>query len=444
MIQDALKKTIAEALVAAGASQQNGALKIVLEHPAEIIHGDYSTSVALAYAKELKMAPRAVAEKVAAHLNAILADKKQKKAAGLESVETIEIAGPGFINIRLSRSFFADEVLHIIKKGGKFGANQSLKGKKIVIDYTNPNPFKVFHIGHLMANAIGEALSRIIEAQGAHVTRLNYQGDVGLHIAKTIWGMLQNEAAFPKEDATLEDMINYMSAAYVAGSAAFDEAEKDPSKKAVKDEIVVINKMLFEKSNPKLMKIYDWGKKVSLLKFETIYQKLGTKFDHYFFESEVAEDGMLIVKDFLKRGVFSESEGAIVFKGEPYGLHTRVFITSAGLPTYEGKEVGVTRVKFDRFNPDLSIVVTGNEQNDYFKVVTKALSLMFPYMEGKMKHIGHGMMRLAVEGGGSKKIGSRKGNAITGESLIDDVSVMVREKMSDRNLEGAEKEQAII
>ncbi|MEY2664812.1 MAG: hypothetical protein RIT04_620 [Candidatus Parcubacteria bacterium] len=432
MIQDRLKTAITEALMAIGVVSP----KVTLEHPADIAHGDYSTSVALAYSRELKLAPRIIADKIVAHLTTLK----------LDDVAAIEIAGPGFINIRLTRSFFSNEIVRILKEGKNFGTNTTLKGKKIVIDYTNPNPFKVFHIGHLMANAIGEALSRIIEAHGAEVVRVNYQGDVGLHVAKAMWGMLQKESEFPKDDATLEDMINYISKAYVVGAAAYEGDGGSGANKTAKEEIIIINKMIFDRSNPKLMKMYEWGRKVSLLNFEVIYRKLGTKFDHYFFESEVAADGVAIVQDFLKRGVFTDSEGAIVFKGEPYGLHTRVFITSQNLPTYEAKEVGLTRLKFDRFNPDMSIVVTANEQNDYFRVVLKALSIMFPYMAGKMKHVNHGMLRLSTGDGASMKMGSRKGNVITGESLLSDVSALALEKMKDRDFGAQEsaKNQAII
>jgi arginyl-tRNA synthetase len=434
MIQDILKQAIAEALMeifteagivpTGGSVEKSQPLKVTLEHPAEISHGDYSTNVALAYSKELKMQPRIIAEKLVAHLADHFGIGPNPKK-GFEDITAIEIAGPGFINIKLTPNFFRNQIMHIIKEGEDFGRNRRLKGQKIVIEYTNPNPFKVFHIGHLMTNAIGEALCRVFESNGANVVRVNYQGDVGLHVAKAVWGMLQDEANFPKDAASLEDMIAYISRSYVVGANA--ESQED------KEAIALINKMIFDRSNPKLMKIYNWGRKVSLLNFEVIYKKLGTKFDHYFFESEVAKDGLAIVRDFEKRGVFTESEGAVVFKGEPYGLHTRVFITSAGLPTYETKEVGLTRIKFDKFNPDMSIVVTANEQNDYFRVTSKALTVMFPYMAGKMKHISHGMLRLATEDGGSMKMGSRKGNAVTGESLLADVAEIAQEKMTGRD-----------
>jgi arginyl-tRNA synthetase len=165
--------------------------------------------------------------------------------------------------------------------------------------------------------------------------------------------------------------------------------------------------------------------------FETIYKKLGTKFVHYFFESEVADEGIRIVKEFLKKDVFEMSDGAIVFKGEEFGLHTRVFINSQGLPTYEAKELGLNQRKFE-VEPDLSesVIVTANEQSDYFKVLLKVFSLVYPNIASKTKHFSHGMMRFA-----SGKMSSRKGNVIAAETLIGDIEALIAEKIKDRGFD---------
>jgi arginyl-tRNA synthetase len=135
--------------------------------------------------------------------------------------------------------------------------------------------------------------------------------------------------------------------------------------------------------------------------------------------------------------VFEESNGAIVFRAEKYDpkLHTRVFITQAGLPTYETKELGVTEEKFKtKPDLDLSIVITATEQMEYMKVVAKAISIIHPDYESKMKHITHGMMRL-VDG----KMSSRKGNILTGESLIRDTVFLVGERLKEQDWSEEEK-----
>ena len=119
-----------------------------------------------------------------------------------------------------------------------------------------------------------------------------------------------------------------------------------------------------------------------------------------------------------------------MFPGEKYGLHTRVFVNSMGLPTYEAKELGLAKKKFDRFPYDLSVIVTANEINEYFKVLLKALELIYPDLAKKTEHVGHGMLKLKYG-----KMSSRTGNVVSGEGLIEDVSLEIRKKMesSEKN-----------
>src|SRR3989344_1732256 len=156
---------------------------IVLEHPDDSENGDYSTNVAMAVAKSVKANPKDLAKKIVKQISRLNTDKNIKK---------VEVAGAGFINFHLSRQFFGQSVEAILNQGENVGKNGLLSGKKIMIEYTDPNPFKPFHIGHLMTNAIGESVARILEHSGAEVSRANYQGDVGLHVAKAIYGLLKN------------------------------------------------------------------------------------------------------------------------------------------------------------------------------------------------------------------------------------------------------------
>jgi arginyl-tRNA synthetase len=418
-----LSTDISTALSTAAEKAGISGAKVKLEHPEVISHGDFASNIAMAHAKALKMNPRELAEKIVVEFKKI-----QPK-----EVESIDIAGPGFINIKLKDEVFAKEILAIDEGYGKGTRG---KGKRVMVEYTDPNPFKIFHIGHLMANAVGESLSRLVEFSGAEVLRANYYGDVGLHVAKTLWGILKNKEKFPGEKDELISRIQYLGEMYVLGTEAYDTDEN------AKKEIVEINKKVFEKSDKEINTFYDLGKKWSLEYFETIYKKLGTKFDYYFPESEVADDGVKTVQEFLQKGVFEKSEGAIVFPGEKHGVHTRVFINSQGLPTYEAKELGLAKKKF-KVEPGLSesITITANEQSDYFKVLLKALSLMYPELSPKIVHKSHGILRFA-EG----KMSSRKGNVIAAETLIGDVEAAVEEKMKDRNFtpdEHAETRQDI-
>ena len=114
--------------------------------------------------------------------------------------------------------------------------------------------------------------------------------------------------------------------------------------------------------------LHEQGRQWSLDYFETIYARLGTKFEDYYFESEAGPKGIDLVKQYLAI-VFEESNGAVIFPGEKYGLHTRVFINSLGLPTYEAKELGLAVTKHEDYAFDTSIVITGNEIDEYFRVL---------------------------------------------------------------------------
>ncbi len=379
-----------------------------LEHPADFAHGDYATNAALVAAKKVGKNPRAVADELVRYI-------VQKKP---ETVAKVEVAGPGFINFHLSKEFFTESISRAVTLGERWGKNDALSGVRAVVEYTDPNPFKEFHIGHLVPNTVGESISRLLAFSGAEVKRANYQGDVGLHVAKAVWGLMRSN--------TLPTTAAELGKAYAAGASAYD------SDAGAKEEIVGINKKIYERSDARVNELYDAGRKLSLDYFETVYRTLGTSFDLYFFESEAGPVGSGIVREHTGT-IFTESDGAVVFRGEDHGLHTRVFITSEGLPTYEAKELGLAKMKSDRSPHDLSVVVTGNEIAEYFKVLLAAMKGVFPELAEKTKHVPHGMLRLA---GG--KMSSRTGNVIPAVDLIREVAKAAGEKMRASSVVDAE------
>lgn len=391
-----------------GALQKSGVSDPVpvLEHPSELSHGDYATSAALQYAKQLGKNPRALAEELVAAMGRV------------EDVEKIDIAGPGFINFHLSGNALASSIGDAVEVE-RWGANKTLEGKRVLVEYTQPNPFKEFHIGHLMSNAIGESIARLFEFSGAEVKRANYQGDVGPHVAKAIWGLLQISPAGIDSAAAL-------GTAYATGAKAY---ESDENVKAAIDEI---NQKVYDKLDPKINEIYEEGRQVSLDHFEKLYAILGTKFDFYFFESVTAPKGLELVKAHIE--IFEQSDGAVVYRGEQDGLHTRVFITSRGLPTYETKDLGLAVLKSETWSFDESYTVTASEQLEYFRVMLAVLAKILPDVAQKTRHITHGMMRLTTG-----KMSSRTGDVITGESLLNDLIGSAKERAKESRAEDHEK-----
>jgi arginyl-tRNA synthetase len=404
-ITEKLTKLLEKASEKAGISDA----AVLLEHPQELSFGDYSCNVAMRYAKGMGKNPKELAEEIASNLEQS------------ELVERTEIAGPGFINFYLSDSFFGDAVGEVLKEGDDYGKNKNGKGQKAIVEYTDPNPFKLLHIGHLMSNTIGEAFSRLVEFSGYETKRANYQGDVGMHVAKSLWGLIDMGLDKIPYESTLPDQVAYLGKAYAHGSTVY---KKGSNEKEVKE----INKSVYDKSNEEINKLYNWGRQVSLDYFETQYEMLGTKFDYYFFESESGIFGKELVLEFLKKGVFEESDGAVIFDGEKHGLHKRVFLNSEKLPTYEAKELGLAKLKKDKFNYDLSIIITGNEIDEYFKVLLKAMSLVFPELAEKTFHRSHGMMKLPTG-----KMSSRTGDVVAASDLIDLIKEKVKERIKEKD-----------
>ncbi|MFA5751354.1 MAG: arginine--tRNA ligase [Candidatus Paceibacterota bacterium] len=390
-----------------------------VEHPENLKNGDYSTNVAMICWKKFETIKSKPSRMEVAD---VIGGKIQNKSKFFE----IKASEPGFINFYLKKDFFQKSIFEIVNDEN-YGKNDILSGKKVMIEYTQPNPFKPFHIGHLMSNTIGESISRLVEFSGAKTVRANYQGDIGLHVGKAIWGLLQKGK--PNESLSISEQAKYIGECYSFASNEYETNEK------IKEEIDAINIKVYEKSDEKINELYEWGRKITLDAFEIIYKTLGTKFDYYFFESEMAPIGEKIVKENTGK-VFEESDGAIVFKAEKYDpkLHTRVFITKNGLPTYETKEIGLALTKYEKENPDISITVTATEQGEYMKVVRKAIENINQNIASRMKHITHGMMRFATG-----KMSSRKGNIITGESLILNIKNLILEKIKERDFTESEK-----
>jgi arginyl-tRNA synthetase len=406
---------------------------IEVQVPVSLEHGDYSTNIAMQLAKELKDSPPNIAHKIDEYLDG---DESLK-----EYVSNIEVVAPGFINFTLNQEYLSTVLNEALKD--EFGRNDVLKGKRVILEYTDPNPFKILHVGHLFTNMIGESLARLYEASGAEVKRANYQGDLGLHVAKSLWGLekLLEQKGMTFDELAKKDLVervNFLGEAYLFGAAEYKK--EDP---ATVEDINNINYIPFNlvdsevfpdiKDSVKgrdLERMYKEGRDWCLEYFERIYKRMGTKFDYYFFESEVSREGYKIVLDAVEKGIFIKDDGAIIFRGEEYdpSLHTRVFVNKHGLPTYDAKDLALPILKNEKFDYDESIIITGSEQGPYFKVVLKALEQLNSELSSATKHIGHGLI-LAGDG---KKMASRSGGAASAEWLLDETKKRVMEKMGEK------------
>jgi len=376
-----------------------------IERPKSYSHGDYTVNLGFVLAKSLGKSPADINVQIVQDLV-------------IDGVESVDIVG-GYINFHIAVDHRLDILRNVMQLEGSYGRSDLYTGQKIMVEYTDPNPFKVFHIGHLMPNVIGESIAGLLEFSGADVVRANYQGDIGRHVAMALWGMQQNIKMMPLESDSLKEKVAYLGTCYAEGSRAFEDND------VAKKRIIEINKAIYERSDDVLNDLYTRGRAWSLEKFEEIYKLLGTTFDEYFFESETWKRGKLLVEQNTP-DIFQISDGAVIFDGERYDLHKRVFVNSAGLTTYEAKDLGLIFEKRARHDCDRYIMVTAIEQGPYFQVVFKAIEEVESVFVGKLENVAHGLLQLKTG-----KMSSRTGNVISGEDLLYEARTIAAKKTNE-------------
>ena len=401
-MRDTLQKKIASICQ----DQFDVQIEPVLTRPEEQF-GDYATNVAMQLAGKLGNppagGPRGIANQLA------------EKLSKLDGVQKVEVAGPGFINITLTDEALINSLKSDVQRSDL--CTKSLAGKKVLVEYSDPNPFKPLHAGHLYTTLVGDVLARLVENAGAETIRLNFGGDVGRHVGISMWKIidefggedLEAVKAIPKDS-----LAAWMGKMYSEGTAAFEE--NDSVKEAVKDASKKVYAVHAQNDHESAFaQIYWYLREQSYEFFTQLYASLQVEqFDRYIPESEVSAVGFDAVTQHIG-DVFTKSDGAVIFDGEKYGLHTRVFINNEGLPTYEAKDVGLSLTKWQDYKPDESIIITANEQKQYMEVVIKAIEQFEPEAARVTKHLTHGFVKLT----GGVKMSSRKGNILSANDILE-------------------------
>lgn len=354
--------------------------------------GDFATNVALQLAKPLGKNPREIAEEIAAKLRAD------------ERFSEVSVAGPGFINVKLSDQAVLEslKVRPVTKRAGKTA----------VIETNCPNPFKAMHIGHALNAITADTMANLLAVDGAQVHRVSYHGDVGTHVGKSMWAILREiDGDASKLDEIPADQRNqFMSRMYVEGAQA---AKESPEAKAEIDELA---KQSFVLDDPLYKKVYETCKQWSFDEIDANVARLGNvPIERRYVESETEEPGKKLIKEKTPE-VFTKSDGAYVFKGSQYGAFDNVFIGSHGNGLYGAHDMGLIRLKYQDYpNLDLSITVNGEEQAAYFRGVIAASELAIPALKGKLFNYATGLVKLTTG-----KMSSRTGEVVTIDWIFDE------------------------
>jgi arginyl-tRNA synthetase len=390
-------------------------IEVTLETPPQPEFGDLASKICFSLSKKLKKSPFDIA-------NEIVKKIKIQKNSLISKVET----KAGYINFFFNYPKITEIVLRtILKEKDSYGYSDIGEKKRFMVEFAHPNTHKGFHIGHLRNISIGESVSRILEFTGHKVFRTNYQGDIGPHVAKALWGFIN----LYKCKAPKENKGEWIGEVYTEVNKKFSDDER------VNKEIIEINNKLYDRDK-EIFKLWKMTRKWSLDDFEKIYKQLGAKFDKYYFEGEVEKRAVEISKELLKKGIAKLSEGAIIIDLSEYNLAVFVLLTREGNPVYESKDLALAEREFGDFKINRCIHVVGSEQKLYFQQLFKVFELIGSPGVGKSYHLVYELVNLKTG-----KMSSRLGSVVLYTQLRDKILKKIYREIEERNPKLSKKEK---
>jgi arginyl-tRNA synthetase len=400
--------------------------------------------------------PREVAEEMVKLLT------KDKKL--MEVVDRIQIAGPGFINFWLTSDVLLNNMIQIDSNSEEYGKSELLKGKKILIEHTSPNPQTTIMLGHLRNNFLGMTMSNIFEYLGAKVVKDCIVNDRGIHICRSIWGYL----AFTNKNNGLskEELINFRDVTDEKLGEICSKADwreqlsgwiKNPSDWFVPDDLglkpdhanliwyvlgskayklseVVHNQVeeilqAWEREEKEVWSIWkqilDWSAKG----YEETYKRIGSVHNWVWHESDLYKGGKELVEKGLISGVFVKSKGAIVTNLEKYKLPDTVAIKSDGTSTYLVFDLNLTLEKQRKFPSDLYIWTIGQEQTLYFQQLFSVCEQLGLGDKKNFFHLSYALINF--KGGG--KMATREGSVVMADEILKELETKVNLIVKDES-----------
>jgi arginyl-tRNA synthetase len=396
-VKATVKAAIVDAVVAAGLVEATEVPEITLEVPKDKVHGDFATNIAMQLTRIAKQNPRQIAEKVIEHLH-----KEQAFIA------EAEIAGPGFINLKMDKSYLYPIIGEVVALGDRYGEVNIGQGQKVQVEFVSANPTGSLHLGHARGAAVGDALCNVFDLAGYEVTREYYINDAGnqvMNLAKSIEARylraLGQEAEMPEDGYFGEDIKHF--------AAELAEQEGDRLASMPQDE--------------RLAFFRTYGLEKELDKIKRDLGRFGVKFDTWFSETSIYESGLIpqVLQTLRENGHVYEEEGATWLRTTPLGDDKeRVLIKNDGTFTYLTPDIAYHRNKYQR-GYDRMINIWGADHHGYI-----------PRMKAAMAALGFDANKLTVliaqmvslfQNGEKVKMSKRTGKAVTMEDLMDEVGV---------------------
>ncbi|MDP3985161.1 MAG: arginine--tRNA ligase [bacterium] len=342
-------------------------------------------------------------------------------------IQSAEARGP-YINIFFDPIAVAKETLaEISEMGAQFGTWETGAKKKVMVEYAQLNTHKATHVGHVRNMVLGRAVVNLLRSLGYEVITAGFHGDVGTHVATTLWGL---EKFHKDEEPPAKGRGLWLNRIY---SEAVKYLEEHPEKKA---DMLALNKK-FEAGDRALKKIWKQTRSWSIKELDQVFKELKVELDRRYYESEMEAPARVIVEDLLKRALAVKSEGAIIVPLDAYGLGAFLILKSDGSTLYATRDLALAQKKFEEYPLDRSIHAVDSRQSLHFQQLFKTLELMG--FKKPMEHVPYEFVTLK---GGA--LSSRKGNIVSYEEFRDAVMMAAsqetkarHEKWSERKIKNA-------
>jgi len=350
---------------------------------------------------------------------------------GFSRVEAVR----GYLNLYFSPAEYSRRVVDtVLEQGAQFG-RAARCGQRVMVEFSNPNTHKAFHVGHLRSAILGEAICRILEFAGYDVVRANYPGDMGLHVIKWLWNYMKYHAGEKPE----KDITRWMGDLYAEANRRLEE---NPELEAEVRELYA----RWDRREPQVVALWQETRQWSLDGFNQIYDILDIHFDRYYFNSEEEQPGKKVVEELIARGIAVDERphGPVVVKiDELLGLskeqyRVMVVLRSDGTALYATEDLALAIRKFNDY-PDLalSLYVVDVRQSLHFQQVFKTLELAGYPWAGRCRHLAYEVVSLP----GNVVIASREGNVVLLEALIREAIQRARAVVEEKNPELNEEQK---
>lgn len=398
------KKEIAEIIAKNLEGLTEDEIKSMIEIPQDQSMGDYAFPC-FRLAKTMRKAPNLIAAELAEKLQG------EKLFSEVSPVNA-------YVNMFVSREeMMKSTISEVLKEKENFGRSDIGGNKKVIVEFSSPNIAKPFHIGHIRSTVIGNSLSKIYDALGYDVFKINHLGDYGTQFGKMIcayrrWGNREDVINSP-----IKTLLGYYTKFHV-------EVEEHPE---LEDEARAIFTKL-EQGSKEEVELWQWFREESLKEFQRVYDMLGIEFDSYNGESFYSDKMPRFEKELSDKGLLQESKGAQVVDLEEYKLGTALIKKSDGSSLYITRDIAAAVYRKENYDFYKNIYVVATQQNLHFQQLFKILELMGYDWANQCVHVPFGMVRLE-EG----TMSTRHGRVVFLEDVLNGAIEKTREIIEEKN-----------